>query len=71
MFFFIFPLLEINENNNNNNNHNENFFFGHNRFWGTAQLCSEKKIFYCNTVFVLQRERELRAVCIAIQYFVL
>ena len=43
---------------------------GHNRFWATTQLQKKKK-FYCNAVFVLQRERELRAVCIAIQYFVL
>ena len=56
---------------NNNNNHNEKKKIGHNCFWATAQLYSEIFFFYCNTVFVLQRERELRAVCIAIQYFVL
>ena len=52
LFFFIFPAA----GNTKKNNNNEKKISGHNRFWATAQLY-RKFFFYCNTVFVLQRER--------------
>ena len=42
---------------NNNNNHNEKKNFGHNRFWATAQLYSEKKKFIA-IQFLYCREKE-------------
>ena len=64
----IFPLLEINEKKNNN--HNEKKKLGKIVF-GLLPNYIVNFFFYSNTVFALHRERELRAVCIAIKYFVL
>ena len=45
--------------------------FVQNRFWATAKIILLKKKLYCKGPIVLQRRRDLRADCIAIQYFVL
>ena len=56
---------------NNNNNHNEKKKILGIIVFGLLPNYIVNFFIYCNTVFVLQRERELRVVCIAIQYFVL